>query len=60
MPSFQREANLKNPSRGRVMEALLILGVLIFIGYALYRSGKRVGSRKGYKVGFSRRRRRRR
>ena len=42
------------------MEALLILGVLIAIGYALYRSGKRVGSRKGYNVGFSRGRRRRR
>jgi hypothetical protein len=42
------------------MEALLILAVLIPIGYALYRSGKRVGSRKGYQVGFSRGRRRRR
>jgi hypothetical protein len=42
------------------MEALLILGFLISIGYALYRSGKRVGSRKGYRVGFSRGRRRRR
>ena len=42
------------------MEALLILGTLIFIGYVLYRSGKRVGSRKGYNVGFSRGRRRRR
>jgi hypothetical protein len=42
------------------MEALLILGALIVIGYALYRSGKRVGSRKGYHVGFSRGRRRRR
>ena len=42
------------------MEALLILGVLTSIGYALYRSGKRVGSRKGYHVGFSRGRRRRR
>ena len=42
------------------MEALLILGAMIFIGYALYRSGKRVGSRKGYNVGFSRGHRRRR
>ena len=42
------------------MEVLLILGALIFIGYALYRSGKRVGSRKGYNVGFSRGRRWRR
>ena len=42
------------------MEAPLIVGVMIFIGYALYRSGKRVGSRKGYHVGFSRGRRRRR
>ena len=42
------------------MEALFILGTLIVIGYALYRSGKRVGSRKGYNVGFSRGRRRRR
>jgi hypothetical protein len=43
------------------MEGLIILGILLFsVGYALYRSGKRVGSRKGYHVGLSRRRRRRR
>jgi hypothetical protein len=42
------------------MEVTFILGAMIFIGYALYRSGKRVGSRKGYNVGFSRGRRRRR
>lgn len=42
------------------MEGLLTLGILIFIGYVLYKFGKRVGSRKGYHVGLSRGRRRRR
>lgn len=40
------------------MEGLIVLSILVFIGYSLYRSGKRVGSRKGYNVGRSRRRRR--
>jgi len=42
------------------MEGLITLGILLFIGYLLYKSGKRIGSRKGYNVGFSRGRRRRR
>ena len=40
------------------MEGLIVLGILVFIGYSLYRSGKRTGSRKGYSVGRSRGRRR--
>jgi hypothetical protein len=39
------------------MQGLILLVILGFIGYALYRSGKRIGSRKGYNVGRSRRRR---
>jgi hypothetical protein len=42
------------------MEGLLTLGILLFIGYAIYKSGKRAGSRKGYHVGLSRGRRGRR
>jgi hypothetical protein len=30
------------------MEGLIVFGILVVIGYSLYRSGKRVGSRKGY------------
>jgi hypothetical protein len=33
---------------------LLVLGILLFVGYAIYKSGKRVGSRKAYHVGFVR------
>jgi hypothetical protein len=42
------------------MEGLITWGILLFIGYLLYKSGKRIGSRKGYSVGLSRGRRRRR
>ena len=41
------------------MEDLIVLGILALIGYLLYRSGKRIGSRKGYNVGRSHRRQRR-
>jgi hypothetical protein len=40
------------------MEAWIVLGILGVIGFSLYRSGKRIGSRKGYNVGRSRARRR--
>ena len=40
------------------MEGLIVLGILVFVGYSLYRAGKRTGSRKGYNVGRSRGRRR--
>jgi hypothetical protein len=33
------------------MEGLIVLGVVVFIGFAIYKSGKREGSRKGYGVG---------
>ena len=33
------------------MEGLIVLGILVVFGYSLYRSGKRIGSRKGYNVG---------
>ena len=38
------------------MGELIVLGILIGIGTWLYRAGKRIGSRKGYNVGRSRRR----
>ena len=38
------------------MQGLIVLGILVFVGYSLYKSGKRTGSRKGYNVGRSRRR----
>lgn len=38
------------------MGELIILGILIGVGTWLYRFGKRIGSRKGYHVGRSRRR----
>jgi len=40
------------------MEVLLTLGFFGVIGYWIYRSGKRAGSRKGYYVGLLRGRRR--
>ena len=42
------------------MEGILILGALAFVGYALYKCGKREGSRKGFNVGVWRCRRRHR
>lgn len=38
------------------MEGMLVLGVLAFLGYTLYKCGKHEGSRKGFNVGASRRR----
>jgi len=40
------------------MESLFGLAVLAALAWWLYKSGKRVGSRKGYNVGPSRGRRR--
>jgi Na+/proline symporter len=40
------------------MDALIFFGIVIFIGYTLYRAGKREGSIKGYNVGRSHGRRR--
>ena len=40
------------------MEGLIVIGILVAIGYALYKSGKRDGSRKGYGVGRAHGRRR--
>ena len=42
------------------MENLIGLAVLAAIGWWLYKRGKRIGSRKGYGVGRSRSRRKRR
>jgi len=42
------------------MDGLITLGILFALGYWLYRSGKREGSRKGFNVGRHRRGRRRR
>ena len=36
------------------MEVLIGLAVLAFLGWSLYRAGKRTGSRKGYNVGRAR------
>ena len=41
------------------MGELIVLGIVLSVGIWLYRAGKRVGSRKGFNVGRSRRRRRR-
>ena len=40
------------------MERLIMIGILAFIGWSLYRSGNRIGSKKGYGVGRSRGQRR--
>ena len=42
------------------MEGWITIGILLALGYWLYRCGKREGSRKGFNVGLHRRRRRRR
>ena len=42
------------------MENLLALALLVAACWWFYKSGKRIGSRKGYNVGRSRNRRRRR
>jgi len=42
------------------VETVIIVGILAAIGYGLYRSGNRTGSRKGFHVGLTRGRRRRR
>jgi hypothetical protein len=41
------------------MADVLILGILIGMGVWLYRSGKRIGSRKAFQVGREQGRRRR-
>ncbi len=41
------------------METLFVLAALGTIAYWFYKSGKQVGSRKGYSAGRSRRKRRR-
>lgn len=33
------------------MEGLLVLGLVMLVGWLVYRAGKRTGSRKGYAVG---------
>jgi len=35
------------------MEGWIVFGILAFLGYGFYKSGKREGSRKGYGVGRS-------
>lgn len=40
------------------MGEMIVLGILLGVGIWLYRSGKHIGSRKGYHVGRSRGRRR--
>lgn len=42
------------------MENIVILAVVALGGWWLYKQGKHIGSRKGYNVGRSRNRRRRR
>lgn len=39
------------------MDTLFVLGIVAFVSYGLYKAGKREGSRKGFAVGRSRRRR---
>jgi hypothetical protein len=33
------------------MGELFVFGLVVFLGYSLYRAGKRTGSIKGYNVG---------
>ena len=42
------------------MGELLVLGFLGWAGYALYKEGKHLGSKKGFNVGLSKGRRRHR
>ena len=42
------------------MDNLVGLAILYAIGYWIYKSGKRIGSQKGYLAGRTRRRKRRR
>ncbi len=49
-----------NRENGEDMGELIVLAALVGVGYWLYKSGKRIGSRKGFNVGLSRRRWRRR
>ena len=42
------------------MDGLFVLAVLALIAWWFYKSGKRIGSRKGYHAGRSRARRHRR
>ncbi len=46
--------------RGDKMEGLIVIAILASLGYWIYGSGTRTGSRKGYNAGFRRGRRRRR
>ena len=39
------------------MDGLIVLGILAFVGWTIYKAGKRTGSRKGYAVGRFRGRR---
>jgi len=41
------------------MGELLILGIVAFVLYSIYRAGKRIGSRKAYGIGRFHGRRRR-
>ena len=52
--------NNETKMQGIEMEGLIVIAILASIGYWIYSSGKRTGSRKGYNVGFRRGRRRRR
>jgi hypothetical protein len=36
------------------MESLILLGIMVVVGYWIYRAGKRTGSRKAYHVGLRR------
>jgi flagellar biogenesis protein FliO len=54
MPQVESQEN------GEDMGNLIVLIVFVGVGVWLYKSGKRVGSRKGYNVGLSRGRSRRR
>ena len=50
-------ASLPHAARRRVnrerfcMEGLIVLGILMLVAYAIYKNGKRDGSRTGYGVG---------
>lgn len=48
----------KIQDRGESMGELIVLGILIGMGAWLYKTGKSIGSRKGFNVGRHRGRRR--
>jgi hypothetical protein len=54
----RRDAVVHLQPRGGCMESVVVLAIIATICYYAYRSGKRIGSRKGFHAGRRRGRRR--